>query len=176
MSLKYFLEDVKASSNSSPFLIKLKCLLASHTLHLTFLFRAGQSFSYVPIFGSIFRIIIEYIIRVLYGSDISCKSTIGPGLVIMHGHDIVVGADVVIGRNCKIFNGVTFGNKDLDKPSFGNQPKVGDNCIFCTGAKIIGPINIADNVTVAANAVLLNDCLENTIVGGIPAKIIKGSR
>jgi len=176
MSLKYFLKDLEASSKSASSLIKLKCLLVSHTLHMTFLLRLGQSCQNVPFIGSVMRIIIEYIIRIIYSSDISCKAVIGSGLTIMHGHDIVIGADVEIGRNCKIFNGVTFGNKDLEQPSSSNQPTVGNNCIFCTGAKIIGPIEVADNVTVAANAVLLVDCIENSVVGGIPAKIIRVNR
>lgn len=173
MSIRYFLKDLEYSSNHGRFITKLKYFLCSHLIHMTLLLRLGQSIKEIPLLGGVLRIIIEYIIRILFASDISCRAVIGPGLVIMHGHDIVIGADVAIGENCKIFNGVTFGNKDLDKASFGNQPIVGDNCIICTGAKILGKIKIGDNVVIAANAVVLKDCMGNTIYGGVPAKLIK---
>lgn len=175
MSIRYFLKDLELSSNNGTFVTQLKYFLCSHTIHMTLLVRLGQSIKKLPFLGGVLRIIIEYIIRILFSSDISCRANIAPGLIIMHGHDIVIGADVVIGKNCKIFNGVTFGNKDLEKASLGNQPIVGDNCIICTGAKILGKIKIEDNVVIAANAVVLKDCLRNTVHGGVPAKVINGN-
>ncbi|MCU7995606.1 serine acetyltransferase [Shewanella glacialipiscicola] len=173
MSLKYFKKDLEACSNSKVLSIMLKNLIVSHTVHLTLLFRLGQTLNLIPLIGAICRVFIEYLIRIIYSSDLSCKSSVGPGLSIVHGHDLVIGADVVIGDNCKIFNGVTFGNKDLHKSSHGNQPTVGNDCVFCTGAKILGPITISNNVIVAANAVLISDAPKNSIMGGIPAKVIK---
>ncbi|MEJ6518160.1 serine acetyltransferase [Shewanella bicestrii] len=173
MSIRYFKEDLAFSAQTNRSIIILKHALVSHTIHLTFLFRAGQSLSNIPYLGVVARIIIEYLIRVIYSSDISCRAKIGPGLSIVHGHDIVIGADVVIGRNTKIFNGVTFGNKDISQTSFGNQPTVGDGCIFCTGAKVLGPVKIGNNVIVGANSVLLQDCDDHDIVAGVPAKFIK---
>ena len=42
------------------------------------------------------------------------------------------------------------------------------------GAKIIGNVKIADNVRIAAGAVVVKDIIENgCTVAGIPAKIIK---
>ena len=44
---------------------------------------------------------------------------------------------------------------------------------MCVGAKIIGDVSIANNVIVAAGAVVNKDCLkEGVILAGIPAKII----
>ena len=151
----------------------LKWFLLSHSLHLTFLFRSGQSIKNIPIVGSAFRLSIEYIIRVVFSSDISCKAKIGPGFVIVHGHDIVIGADVIMGRNCKIFNGVTLGNKDTTQFAICNQPVVGDHVVLSTGAKILGPIIIGDNVTIGANSVVIRNCQSNTVYAGVPAKIIK---
>lgn len=44
--------------------------------------------------------------------------------------------------------------------------------IFC-GAVIIGNITIGDNTIVAANAVVTESTPPHSIVGGIPAKVIK---
>jgi serine O-acetyltransferase len=173
MSIRFFLKDLEQSSNSKVFKVQLKNLFFSHSLHMTLLFRLGQSANNIPAIGRIFGVIIEYILRILFSSDLSCRANIGPGFMVIHGHDIVIGSCVIIGRNCKIFNGVTLGNKDFDKPALGNQPLVGDNCTICTGAKVIGPIKIGNNAIVAANAVVLKEVMPNTIVGGIPAKVIK---
>lgn len=175
MSLQLYLADVKATSGSSSFLVNLKYILLSHTLHMVFLIRLGQDLYRVPFVGKILGFIIEYLIRVVFASDISCHAKIGEGLVILHGHDIVIGADVIIGKKCKIFNGTTLGNKDINKTSSGNQPIVGNNVTLCTGSKILGNVTLADNVVVAANSVVLKDFPKNVVVAGVPAKIIKNN-
>lgn len=166
-------EDLNAYTKNGNVLKKIKWAILSHTIHMSILFRLSQTVAKIPLIGKIFSKIIEYIIRVLYASDISYKCTIGSGLVFSHGHDIVIGADVKIGKNCTIFNGVTLGNKNLEFSSNGNQPTLGNNVIISTGAKILGPVKIGDNVTIGANSVVLNDIPSNSIAVGIPARIIK---
>ncbi len=169
--LKYIKEDIDAFTNCGSFTSKVKCCLISHSFHLTFLFRLGHTLSAIPLIGVIFRVFIEYFIRVIYSSDISLRAKIGPGLVIMHGHDIVIGRNVVIGKNCKILNGVTLGNKDTES-NVNQQPTVGDNVIIGSGAKILGAIHIGSNVKIGANSVVIKDVQSFTVVAGIPAKII----
>lgn len=173
MSIRYFIADLNAVSKSNSKLINLKWFLFNHTLHLLFLIRIGQDLYRLPFIGKLLGFIVEYIIRVVYASDISCRANIGPGLSIIHGHDIVIGGNVVIGARCKIFNGVTLGNKDTSQSGFGNQPTIGSDVLLSTGAKILGPITIGDNVVVGANSVVINDFCSNTVVAGIPAKIVK---
>jgi serine O-acetyltransferase len=126
----------------------------------------------IPIFGKILRFIIEYLIRILYSSDISCKAKIGKGFRIMHGHDIVIGANVVIGDYCKIFNGVTLGNKNTEIPD-SKQPTLEDNVVISTGVKILGGITIGSNSIVGANSVVLKNIPTNSIAVGIPARVVK---
>lgn len=99
-------------------------------------------------------------------------NTVGPGFRIYHvGGFTHVGKNVKIGKNCTMLPGVVFGNKtevDDDRPVI-----VGDNCYFGLNAKILGPVNIGNNVTVGANAVVTKDIPDNAIVGGVPAKLIK---
>lgn len=40
------------------------------------------------------------------------------------------------------------------------------------GAKVLGGITIGDNAVIGANAVVVNDVAPNTVVAGIPAKVI----
>ena len=51
--------------------------------------------------------------------------------------------------------------------------KGGDNVGFGPGAKVLGKVTIGDNCFVAANAVVVKDMPANSIIGGVPAKVIK---
>ena len=166
------LEDIRAISNTNSVARNLATIITSHTCHLTLLIRIGQSSSCVPLIGSPLRLLVEYLIRIVFSSDISCRARIGPGLLIMHGHDIVIGADVSIGKNCKIFNGVTIGNKDTGRSSFHAQPFIGNDVLIGTGAKVLGPITIGDCVKIGANAVVLTDVPNGAVAVGVPARII----
>jgi serine O-acetyltransferase len=75
-----------------------------------------------------------------------------------------------IGNYCKLQTGVLLGNAHCSEDE---KPTLGDNVSFGPGAKILGKVKVGDNVFIAANAVVTKDVPSNTIVGGVPAKIIK---
>ena len=52
-------------------------------------------------------------------------------------------------------------------------PVLGHNVSVGVGAKVFGGVTIGNNVFIAANAVVTKDVPDDTIVGGVPAKIIK---
>lgn len=94
------------------------------------------------------------------------SNNIGPGLLIQHGFATIVDAET-IGSNCKIFQQVTIGYNNDKRPIIGN------NVTICCGAKVIGGVSIGNNVIIGANAVVVHDVPDNSVVGGVPAKIIK---
>lgn len=55
----------------------------------------------------------------------------------------------------------------------GGSPTIGDNVEITVGAKVIGKVSVGDNVIIAPNSVVVKDVPSNTIVSGVPAKIIK---
>lgn len=56
----------------------------------------------------------------------------------------------------------------------GKCPQLGNGITVCTGAVIVGEIEIANGVTIAANAVVSKSMnQEGCVVGGVPAKMIK---
>jgi serine O-acetyltransferase len=65
---------------------------------------------------------------------------------------------------------VLLGNTNHSEDS---KPTIGDNVGFGPGAKVLGNITIGDNCFVAANAVVVKDMPANSIIGGVPAKVIK---
>ena len=92
---------------------------------------------------------------------------IGGGLIIQHGFSTIISAEK-IGRNCKVYQQVTIGySHEL------RAPVIGDNVEVCCGAKVIGGITIGDNVLIGANAVVVKDVPSNSVVAGVPARIIK---
>jgi serine O-acetyltransferase len=173
MSLLFFSKDLAAAVKSSSKLSMFKGLIKDHTVHLVFSIRLGQTLSKIPVFGRILSILIEYALRIIFSVDISMRTKIGPGFVIAHGQNIVIGSGAVIGDNCLIFNGVTLGNKDLNVISTGNQPTLNNNVTVCTGAKILGNLIVGEGTVIGANAVVLKDCEPFSVYGGVPARKIR---
>lgn len=104
--------------------------------------------------------------RYLSGFEIYYSAQIGKGLKIHHGLGTVVGARTVIGENCLLHQNVTFGDKD------GGRPKLNDNVTVYAGAKIIGNIEIGNNVIIGANSVCLTNIPDNAIAIGVPARFL----
>ena len=105
------------------------------------------------------------------GIEIHPGATIGRCLFIDHGMGIVFGETCEIGDNCTIYHGVTLGGTGKDKGK--RHPTLGDNVMVGAGAKVLGPINIGNNVKVAANAVVLKDIPDNCTAVGVPARIAR---
>lgn len=109
------------------------------------------------------------------------------------GKNIKIGKNVFINACCKfqdqggieIGNGVLIGhnvtlatlNHD-ERPAFRQniypKPiKIGDNVWIGSNATILQGVTIGNGAIIGANAVVTKDVPENTIVAGIPAKIIR---
>lgn len=85
------------------------------------------------------RILSEHA-HTLTGVDIHPSAKIGERFCIDHGTGIVIGETVDIGRDVKIYQGVTLGalsvQKDLAKTK--RHPTIGDNVVIYAGATILG--------------------------------------
>ena len=96
-----------------------------------------------------------------------CCPNIGEGLFIEHGFSTIISCRH-IGVDCWINQQVTIGYSDAT-----NCPYIGNNVSIKAGAKIIGGVKIGDDVIVGANAVVVKDVPDHSIVVGVPAKVIK---
>ena len=98
---------------------------------------------------------VAEISRLLTGIELHPGATVGKRLVIDHGMGVVIGETAVIGDDCIIFHGVTLGGFKFDPVK--RHPTIGNKVLIGTGAKILGPIHIGDNVKIGANAVVMKD-------------------
>lgn len=97
-------------------------------------------------------------------------NTLGIGATIYHHGCIIINGDSKIGNNCVLHGMNCIGNNGLDTRS----PIIGNNVDIGIGAKVIGGITVADNVTIGANAVVTKSCLQKgAVLVGVPAKVVK---
>lgn len=112
--------------------------------------------------------------EITYGIYISPNASIDVGMKLPHPTGIVIGNGVKIGKNCTIYQQVTFGGARLGDAQKNFYPCVGDNVVFFAGSKIIGKISIGSNCVIGANSVVIKDVPEGSTVVGIPGRPIKG--
>jgi serine acetyltransferase len=105
-----------------------------------------------------------------YGIDIPYTVKLGRRVVIEHQNGIIIHGHSVIGNDSIIRQGVTLGNRYLDRPF--DAPKLGERVNVGAGAKILGGVEIGDDASVGANAVVLSDIPAGQTAVGIPAKVL----
>ena len=107
------------------------------------------------------------------GIQLPVGTKVGGGICFCHFGSVVIANSVIIGKNVSIHPGVTLG-RVFAGPKKG-CPNIGDNVVIFAGAKIVGNIRIGDNAVVGPNAVVINDVPNDSVVVGIPAKIVSGN-
>lgn len=100
--------------------------------------------------------------RVPYLAEIGEGTRIGIG-----GIGVVIHPNSVIGRDCVIGQQVTLGGR----VGGAGTPIIGDNVWISPGAKCLGG-RIGSNVVIGANSVVLKEVESNSVVAGVPARLI----
>lgn len=114
---------------------------------------------------------ISQLARFLTGIEIHPGAKLGHGILIDHGSGVVIGETAEVGDNCTIYQGATLGGTGKDKGK--RHPTIGSNVLIGSGAKVLGPLKVADNCKIASNAVLLNDLDESSTAVGVPARVVR---
>ncbi|EFK56616.1 sugar O-acetyltransferase [Sphingobacterium spiritivorum] len=136
---------------------------------------------------------VRSLLSQITGSEIDKSTTVFTPLHINYGRHIKIGKNVFINFDCVFLDlgGITIEDNVLIAPkvsllSEGHPVTPGNRATLTTGhihikknawigagAIITQGVTIGENAIVAAGAVVSKNVPDNTIVGGIPAKIIK---
>lgn len=99
---------------------------------------------------------------------IGCNSTINFGCYLDNRRGIIIGNNVGIAHNTKIY---TLGH-DLNDPEFktkGAAVTIGDNAFVFSNALIMPGVNIGEGAVVLAGSIVTKDVEPWSVVGGNPA-------
>lgn len=115
--------------------------------------------------------LITLMIFLIYNSKVPYQAHIGKGTKLGYGGiGVVIHKKAWIGDKCMIGQNVTIGGGNTHYPGV---PHIGDNVSISHGACVFGGIEIGNNVIIGANAVVNRPVPANTIVAGVPARIIR---
>jgi serine O-acetyltransferase len=89
------------------------------------------------------------------GIEIHPGATIGRRFFIDHGIGVVIGETANIGNDVMLYHNVTLGARRFATGK--RHPTIGNRVIIGAGAKILGPVNIADDARVSYNSVVIED-------------------
>ena len=116
------------------------------------------------------RFVQKRFFQLFTGTDISEKADIGPGFFIAHNGPVVIGRDIKTGKNFFVRQGVTVGGDGRIK----GHAIFGDNVMMGANAVVLGNVTIGSDVIIGANAVVTKDVPADSVVAGIPARVLEG--
>lgn len=117
-------------------------------------------------FFSLLYKVLYKLVQIVTGIELPCEVSVGRNFVIDHFGGIIISGFAKFGDNCRIRDGVVVGLRRVGENS---APIIGNNVDIGSGAKLLGPIRIGDNVCIGANAVVLCNVPDNSIAVGVPA-------
>jgi len=143
-----------------------------------FCYPAIRAISSYRIAHSLFMLEVPLIPRIITemahsetGIDINPEAVIGEYFTIDHGTGVVIGSTSIIGKNVKLFQGVTLGAKSFPLDENGNpvkgiprHPIVEDNVIIYSNATILGRIRIGHDSVIGGNIWVTSDLAPNSRV------------
>ena len=172
---KIILSDAKAVIARDP---------ATKTLTETFLFSSGLHAIVLYrcchwLWNKNWRLTARFLsqtARFLTGIEIHPAAKIGKGFFIDHGMGVVIGETAEIGENVTLYHGVTLGGRTVfdkkGKKLTKRHPTVQDNVVIGAGAMILGPVLIAHDAKIGANAVVLDNVSSGQTIVGVPGHVV----
>lgn len=161
MFLKDLYEDAKNIKAKDPAKTNILQVIILYPGFHILVFHKISHFLYINKLIFLARLISQ-IGRSFTGIEIHPGAKIGKRLFIDHGMGVVIGETATIGDDCTIYHNSTLGG--TGKETMKRHPDIGNNVIIGAGAKVLGAINIGDNVKVGANATVTKNIPDNVTV------------
>lgn len=106
---------------------------------------------------------------IMLGAVINIGAEIGANTMIDMG--AVLGGRAIVGKNSHIGAGAVLAG--VIEPASAQPVRIGNNVLVGANAVVIEGVQVGDGAVVAAGAIVTKDVPANTVVAGVPAKIIK---
>jgi acetyltransferase-like isoleucine patch superfamily enzyme len=122
--------------------------------------------------------------RVKLGARVSLMDTI----INVSSGDVEIGDDTIFGHSCvlvtgvhefeggmrkKLFHRQHYSEAVKEVPLNGYDIKIGSGCWITSNVTITGGVTVGDNVIIMAGAVVTKDMPSSSVVGGVPAKVVR---
>jgi serine acetyltransferase/acyl-CoA synthetase (AMP-forming)/AMP-acid ligase II len=117
--------------------------------------------------------ILNKLTQILFGMKLDYTVQVGRRVKLEHFGGMILGARA-IGDDVVIRQNTTFGIRSIDdvnaKPIIGNAVDIG------AGAVIVGNVTIGENSIIGANSVVFTNVPPNSVVMGVPGRVIGPNR
>lgn len=148
--------------------IRIKLVILLYRLSSYGANKGGLTYAITFPVNVLYRLYSEF----LLGIELPVRVVAGPGLLIYHGHGLVVHVDTIIGARCTLRQGVTLGNKITRGGVVTGAPVIGDDVEFGAGSVVLGPISIGSRVSVGACTAVTKDVPDDSVVVGMGMRFI----
>jgi len=106
---------------------------------------------------------------IMMGAVINIGAVIGDGTMIDMG--AILGGRATVGKNCHIGAGAVLAG--VIEPASATPVVIEDGVLVGANAVVVEGVRVGANAVVAAGSVVLDDVPANTVVAGVPARVIK---
>lgn len=134
---------------------------------------------HVPLLGRLTALLLDRLLLVLYGVDVTSTSIAVRRLSISHPSGVLLGGNGVVspGR-VAIMSGVKFVGRSPSDPTYVELQRerrvflFGDNVVIGANSVVVGPLEICDNVVIGAMSLVNRSITEPGIYVGVPVRKI----
>lgn len=106
---------------------------------------------------------------IMMGAVINIGAAIGEGTMIDMG--AILGGRATVGKNCHIGAGTVLAG--VVEPASATPVIIEDGVMIGANAVVLEGVHVGRGAVVAAGAVVVEDVPDNTVVAGVPARVIK---
>lgn len=106
---------------------------------------------------------------IMMGASINIGAVVGEGTMI--DMNVVMGGRATVGKNCHIGAGAVLAG--VIEPPSAKPVVVEDDVVIGANAVVLEGVTVGKGARVAAGAIVIEDVPPNTLVAGVPARVIK---
>ena len=114
--------------------------------------------------------LVSHVSRFLTGIEIHPGARIGEGVFIDHGMGVVIGETAEVGDDVTLYQGVTLGGTSLKREK--RHPTLERDVVVGTGAAVMGAVRVGQGARIGAGSVVVAEVPPNSVVVGVPGKVI----